>query len=255
MPVRKAKKRPVKGKTKATRKKVVKKKVAKKKVVKKKSKAKVAKKKPVAKKKVVKKKVVKKKLVKTKVVKKKLAAKPKAVKPAVSPKPKVKAPSKAEAQATAKAARAARAEKRKMRTRFRKLLLAKQKSLVAAYHHTKDDTRTDSSDGTEDYIDYAVSSYHRDFTLSLTEMERKQLLLVEESLKRLAGGEYGNCLNCATTIPEKRLEVEPWARYCIPCQELDELGRLDERYVDDDEDDDEDDAAGTRGDEDGSDDE
>ena len=87
-------------------------------------------------------------------------------------------------------------------------------------------------DGTEDYIDYAVSSYDRDFTLSLSEMERKQLVLAEEALRRIARGEFGTCLNCGQEIPEKRLEVEPWARYCIRCQELDEQGLLVDRLFD-----------------------
>ena len=54
--------------------------------------------------------------------------------------------------------------------------------------------------------------------------ERNALLLrlIEEALKRIDRGEFGRCMNCGTPIPEPRLQVEPWARYCIKCQsELD----------------------------------
>jgi len=158
--------------------------------------------------------------------------KPTAAKPKPSGRKKV-----ARSAASAAEARAARAARRKMLKRFRGLLLDRQRGLVQAYHHAKGATRSDENDGTEDYIDYAVSSYHRDFTLSLTEMERTQLMLVDEALHRIGRDEYGRCLNCGQTIPEKRLEVEPWARYCVRCQELDEQGLLDDRRLDEDEDD------------------
>jgi DnaK suppressor protein len=110
---------------------------------------------------------------------------------------------------------------------FRKLLFERQQSLMESYTNSKD-TRTPNIDGTEDYIDYAVSSYDRDFMLSLTEMDRHRLRLVEEALLRIDRGEFGRCMQCAQEIPVKRLEVEPWARHCIRCQELDERGLLEE---------------------------
>ena len=116
---------------------------------------------------------------------------------------------------------------------------ALQRAVLQAFSSAKGQTDI-SSDGTEDYIDYAVSSYTREFSLSLSEMERKQLRLIEEALKRIDRGEFGRCMNCGTPIPEPRLDVEPWARYCIKCQELDELGLLEERDGDFDDDDDDD---------------
>jgi RNA polymerase-binding transcription factor DksA len=103
-------------------------------------------------------------------------------------------------------------------------------------------------DGTEDYIDYAVSSYDRDFLLSLTEMDRQRLRMVEDALKRLEGDEFGRCQQCSVEIPERRLEVEPWARYCVRCQELDDQGLLQHGEFETDQD--EDDLAGG-GDDDG----
>jgi DnaK suppressor protein len=144
-------------------------------------------------------------------------------------KKKTKAPKK---KVLSSAERAAR--RRKLR-QFRGLLLDKHKSLLQAYNSTRGDARNPNLDGTEDYIDYAVSSYSRDFMLSLTEMERRQLTLVEEALRRIEQREYGRCLNCSQEIPEKRLEVEPWARHCIRCQELEEQGLLTEAEFADDE--------------------
>jgi hypothetical protein len=70
-------------------------------------------------------------------------------------------------------------------------------------------------------------------------MERQQLQLVREALKRLDRDEYGECLQCGVEIPMKRLEVAPWVRYCIQCQELEDQGLLPQHPVvgfDDDDD-------------------
>jgi len=124
---------------------------------------------------------------------------------------------------------------RRKRASYRKLLIQKQQNLVQAYISGKGDSRMHTRDGTEDYIDYAVSSYARDFTLSLTELDRKQLKLVEQALERLRRRKYGHCMHCAQEIPEPRLSVEPWARYCIRCQELEDQGLLQSRFFAEDE--------------------
>ena len=124
--------------------------------------------------------------------------------------------------------------------KFRKLLEVKQRDLTQAYTLSKGASMDSTTDGTEDYIDYAVSSYAKEFMLSLSEMDRKQLQTVEEALKRVAIGDYGRCGYCGTEIKIKRLEVAPWARLCIKCQDLDERGLLDDRRMFDDLDDEED---------------
>ena len=126
---------------------------------------------------------------------------------------------------------AQRARARSLR-RFRQMLLQKYDDLVRAYNSSRGDTRRVTTDGTEDYIDYAVSSYDRDFSLSLSEMERTQMRLIEDALRRIERGEYGDCQQCGEPIPEKRLEVEPWARHCVRCQALEEQGLLAQRPYD-----------------------
>ena len=71
------------------------------------------------------------------------------------------------------------------------------------------------------------------------ESSARALGLVEEAMRRMDRGSFGTCSNCGKEIPEKRLEVEPWAKHCISCQELEEQGLLVERDDLDDSDDDE----------------
>lgn len=52
------------------------------------------------------------------------------------------------------------------------------------------------------------------------EAERRRgrdLVRVEEALKRLNDGEYGYCADCDEEIAPKRLEVDPAAALCIKC--------------------------------------
>jgi len=118
------------------------------------------------------------------------------------------------------------ATRRKEKAHFRDLLLKKRQDLMRAYAISKGDSQAELDNGTEDYVDYAVNSYAREFLLSLTEMDRKHLLFVEEALNRIDRGEYGYCQQCGEDINLKRLEVQPWARHCVRCQELEEKGLL-----------------------------
>jgi DnaK suppressor protein len=122
---------------------------------------------------------------------------------------------------------------------FRRKLMRLQGELLQAYINAKGDSRSRESDGTEDYIDYAVSSYDREFLLSLTELEQHRLNLVDKALKRIEGGGFGLCTQCERPIPTKRLEVQPWAQYCVRCQELADSGLAEERFGSPPEDDDE----------------
>jgi len=69
--------------------------------------------------------------------------------------------------------------------------------------------------------------YHDEFiSLSLNTLDYQQLGLIDEALDRISGGEYGLCLACGEPIPRKRLQAVPWARYCVPCQERENLAAL-----------------------------
>lgn len=193
-----------------------------------------------------------------KVAKKKAASRKKSTSAAAAAKPKrkikvagprvVKAKSKAKTKAKTKTKTKTKVKvkvkvKRKPRrppldlARFRRELRERQTEMLNAYMSAKGDSRSRESDGTEDYIDYAVSSYDREFLLSLTELERAQLNLVEEALQRIDRGRFGLCVQCERVIPTKRLEVQPWARYCLHCQELADSGLTEGEFgpADDDE--------------------
>lgn len=46
-----------------------------------------------------------------------------------------------------------------------------------------------------------------------------ELKEIEDALKRIKDGEYGQCEMCGITIPIGRLKAKPFARYCTECRQ------------------------------------
>src|SRR5262245_4493885 len=93
---------------------------------------------------------------------------------------------------------------------YRKLLQVKQAEMTRNVSKNQGESRLAADDGTEDYIDYAVNSYSKEFLLSLTDLERRQLVLIDEALARIRSGDYGHCQQCGQEINIRRLEAAPW---------------------------------------------
>ena len=54
---------------------------------------------------------------------------------------------------------------------------------------------------------------------------REELAKISAALRRMAEGEYGQCVECGTEIKFGRLEAHPYADECIDCAEFDEHRR------------------------------
>lgn len=67
--------------------------------------------------------------------------------------------------------------------------------------------------------DQAQYSLEEAVSLRLNGIEYSQLQQIQEALDRLQIGDFGICLSCDESIPAKRLQALPWARYCVKCQE------------------------------------
>ena len=46
----------------------------------------------------------------------------------------------------------------------------------------------------------------------------RTLRAIDEALDAIAVGDYGICIDCDKEIPQRRLELTPWARRCVACQ-------------------------------------
>lgn len=156
------------------------------------------------------------------------AAKAPAKSPAKAP---VKAPVKPAAKVPAKVAArtAAKAPEKSPKDpfeKYRKRLLAKQEELLHDLSRNRQVTDESVDEQAQDMVDRATSAYTREFAFSLSESDRRTLLLIDQALLRLDQGTYGTCVHCQGHVQEKRLEAVPWARHCLECQELQDKGLL-----------------------------
>ncbi|HEV2387602.1 MAG TPA: TraR/DksA C4-type zinc finger protein [Candidatus Acidoferrales bacterium] len=108
---------------------------------------------------------------------------------------------------------------------FKKKLQAKRDELLRAIARTEEQGRAADEDPTVDLADKAANSYTKEFLFGQTDTDRVTLRLVDEALRRIQQGSYGECLICHEEIQQKRLEAVPWARHCVACQEKFEKGQ------------------------------
>lgn len=66
--------------------------------------------------------------------------------------------------------------------------------------------------------DAGSDAYDRDFALSLLSQEQDALYEIEEALKRIERGTYGQCEMSGKPIAHARLEAIPFTRYTVECQ-------------------------------------
>jgi DnaK suppressor protein len=124
------------------------------------------------------------------------------------------------------AAMPAKPLKKESGEKARKRLVAKRDELLHDLAKNREVSEETVDESAQDMADRATSAYTKEFAYSLSESDRKVLLLIEEALSRLDTGTYGTCVHCSQTVQEKRIEAVPWARHCLDCQELQDKGLL-----------------------------
>ena len=75
------------------------------------------------------------------------------------------------------------------------------------------------ANGAMDEIDQANELIEKEMGFVMSNNMRSNLKEVEDALDRIEKKHYGKCLHCGEEISPTRLEVLPFARYCVPCQE------------------------------------
>lgn len=69
-----------------------------------------------------------------------------------------------------------------------------------------------------DSIDQASADTDRNFTVALKNRQRGVLLQIDEALRRLDTGAYGDCVQCGDPIAEARIRAFPFTTLCIDCK-------------------------------------
>lgn len=74
----------------------------------------------------------------------------------------------------------------------------------------------------KDAEEQSVADFVQDVDFALMQMKSETLARIDEALRRLEGGGYGECAECARPIAAARLRALPFATLCRACKEQEE---------------------------------
>ena len=107
----------------------------------------------------------------------------------------------------------------------RQRLSSEYENLIKSINRGRQAAEEIKLEKTEDEGDLASISHDRHLLYNLCEGGFVHLRFIQEAIKALDRGQYGECSRCGKDIGEKRLQGVPWATMCIRCQEETEKER------------------------------
>ena len=78
--------------------------------------------------------------------------------------------------------------------------------------------RAREKDHMGDLGDYATADMAAEYAHLFGERLRRRLQMIEDALDGIENGDYGICEECEEPINEKRLQLMPFALFCVRCQ-------------------------------------
>jgi len=113
--------------------------------------------------------------------------------------------------------------------KYEKILLEEKKQNQKIIDDINENQKKGTKNGSGDLSSYSI--HQADLGSDTDEAERRVYILnkeienlkyINEALRRIYDKSYGICVICGDYIPEKRLKVIPYAKYCIACKEKEE---------------------------------
>ena len=101
----------------------------------------------------------------------------------------------------------------------RRALIAEIREQMAESQDENSETLREQFDDLDPHDDRAVGDWVREVAISQTVRDTRELDDIGGALKRIDDDTYGECVDCGEDIPRPRLDANPSAARCIPCQE------------------------------------
>jgi len=119
---------------------------------------------------------------------------------------------------------------KKEAAKMMKMLLAEKAKIFKEFKQLKEtalnksqkDASGDLSGYSYHMADMATDVYETDFILRLAADERERLYAIDDAIKRVEDGIYGQCQTCNKPISKKRLATVPETLYCLDCRQKEE---------------------------------
>ncbi|MCW8132146.1 MAG: TraR/DksA family transcriptional regulator [Planctomycetota bacterium] len=113
--------------------------------------------------------------------------------------------------------------------KYREILMDKREALMGQVESLVQDAQrsteaTETSKSPLDAVENASDTYEQDFAFIAMESEEVLLRKIENALRRIREGTFGECEECGDPIKPERLEALPFANLCVKCQVLEERG-------------------------------
>lgn len=135
--------------------------------------------------------------------------------------------------ATTKSTKASAAARTNRYTELRQMLEDRRRELMNDVQGRMRDVRSEGIKDRE-VLDQGESSevdIQEDIEFALIQMKSETLNKINEALRRLEDGTYGNCFECGDEIAEARLRALPFAVRCKDCEEARETAEQRERMM------------------------
>ena len=95
--------------------------------------------------------------------------------------------------------------------------LLNDKKLVETRIDSATSEQKNTTDSVEE-VDQIQNRNSKDMITKMLEKDYLKLKQINEALKRISAGNYGECEICECEIDVKRLVALPLAKYCVDCQ-------------------------------------
>ena len=109
---------------------------------------------------------------------------------------------------------------------FTRKLQDRRRVLIAEIREQMNESEDENSvtlrarfDDLDPHDDRAAGDWVRDVAISQTDRETRELDDIAEALRRIEEKTYGECIDCGEHVPRARLDANPSAARCVPCQE------------------------------------
>jgi DnaK suppressor protein len=107
--------------------------------------------------------------------------------------------------------------KQKLAQSLKKSLTAKREAIAADLRQATADLVNDEPYFT-DAVDQAAAETDKNLTLQMKNRERNILFQIDEALRRIETGNFGECQQCGEAIAEARIRAFPFTTLCIDCK-------------------------------------
>lgn len=105
--------------------------------------------------------------------------------------------------------------------KFKKIFEAQKQSIASNGGVIREEFSVNADDRFDE-IDQATTDIEQSMRMRLCNREVLYLKKINEALKRIEEGTFGECEECGEDIEVKRLEARPTATLCVACKEDEE---------------------------------